>query len=52
MEQQQEKVAQAGGVVYAYQEGGNRYLYQEGVTKESFRMDCLTMGLPPVDIWE
>lgn len=51
-EEQQEKVTQAGGVVYAYQEGGRRYLYQEGTTKESFRMDCERMGLPRVDIWE
>lgn len=51
-EQQQEKVTQAGGVVYAYQEGGNSFLYQEGITKENFRMDCLAMGLPRVEIWE
>lgn len=51
-EQQQEKVTQAGGVVYAYQEGGSRYLYQEGASKETFRMDCSAIGLPPADIWE
>lgn len=51
-EEQQEKITQAGGVVYAYQEGGSRYLYQEDTTKESFRMDCGMMGLPRVDIWE
>lgn len=51
-EEQQQKVTQAGGVVYAYQEGGRRYLYQEGTTKENFRMDCLAMGLPRVELWE
>lgn len=51
-EQQQEKVTQAGGVVYAYQEGGSRYLYQEDATKESFRMDCASIGLPRAVIWE
>ncbi|MCM1539713.1 MAG: hypothetical protein NC121_00450 [Blautia sp.] len=51
-EQQQEKVTQAGGVVYAYQEGGSRYLYQEDATVDTYRMDCLSMGLPHMEIWE
>lgn len=51
-EQQQEKVTQAGGVVYAYQEGGNRYLYQEGAAKDTFRMDCEMLGLPRPEVWE
>lgn len=52
MEEQQEKVTQAGGVVYAYEVGGRRYLYQEGASKDTFRMDCETLGLPRLEIWE
>ncbi|MCM1065205.1 MAG: hypothetical protein NC420_12225 [Eubacterium sp.] len=51
-ERQQEKVTEAGGVVYAYQEGGSRYLYQNETTTDTFRMDYLTIGLPHMDIWE
>lgn len=51
-EEQQEKATLAGAVVYAYQEGGSGYLYQEDATKESFRMDCESLGLPRVEIWE
>ncbi len=51
-EEQQEKVTLAGGVVYAYQEGGSGYLYQEDATKDSFRMDCESLGLPRIEIWE
>ena len=42
----------AVGVVYAYQEGGSGYLYQEDATKDSFRMDCESLGLPRIEIWE
>lgn len=52
MEEQQEKVTQAGGVVYAYEVGGRRYLYQEGASRDTFRMDCETLGLPRLEIWE
>ncbi len=52
MEEQQEKVARAGGVVYAYQEGGNRFLYQEGADINTFRMDCESLGLPRVEVWQ
>ena len=52
MEEQQEKVTQAGGVVYAYEVGGKRYLYQEGVTGNTFRMDCEMLGLPRFEVWE
>lgn len=51
-EEQQEKVTQAGGVVYAYEDGGKRYLYQEGVSKDTFRMDCDLLGLPRFEVWE
>lgn len=51
-EQQQEKVTQAGGAVYAYQEGGNRFLYQEDASVDTFRMDCGMLGLPRLEIWE
>lgn len=50
-EQQQEKVTEEGGVVYAYQTGGNRYLYQEEADIETFRIDCEYVGLPKLDIW-
>lgn len=52
LEPQQDKVTEAGGVVYAYQVGGSRYLYQENTAKETFRMDCTAVGLPHMDIWE
>lgn len=52
MEEQQEKVTQAGGVVYAYEVGGRRYLYQEGATGDTFRMDCEMLGLPRFEVWE
>lgn len=51
-EEQQEKVTQAGGVVYAYREGGKSFLYQEDASPETFRMDCEKLGLPRFVIWE
>lgn len=52
MEKQQEKISEAGGVVYAYEVGGRRYLYQEGASQDTFRMDCVMLGLPRFEVWE
>lgn len=51
-EEQQVKVTQAGGVVYAYQEGGKNFLWQENASAGAFRMDCGMLGLPRFKVWE
>ena len=45
-EEQYPKVAEAGGVVYAYTGDGQSYLYQEDAAQETFRLDAAWLGLP------
>lgn len=50
-EEQYKKVAEAGGVVYAYSADGKSYLYQENAAVETFRMDAAYLGLPEYEEW-
>ena len=50
-EEQYQKVADAGGVVYAYTADGRSYLYQEEAAPETFRMDAAYLGFPEYEEW-
>lgn len=51
-EKQENKVTEAGGVLYARSKGGNTFLYRENETVDSFCMDCAFLGLPIFEAWE
>lgn len=51
-EEQQEKVTNDGGVIYAYSTDGGSYLYQENTTVGEFSMDCIFLGIPYYETWE
>ncbi len=50
-EEQYAKVAEAGGVVYAYTGDGKSYLYQENADPGVFRLDAVSLGLPEYTEW-
>lgn len=50
-EEQYQKVAEAGGVVYAYAGDGKSYLFREDTAPEDFRMDAAWLGLPEYTEW-
>lgn len=50
-EEQYGKVADAGGVVYAYTADGRSYLYEADTAPEAFVMDAAYLGFPEYTEW-